>query len=139
MLGFDRITLGSTGAGRTRLQSRHADHSSVERLRRDDGCCQTRDGHLYLVYHQLYSYSRSQCRTNGRDAYRQLNGTSSASDWIGLDAIGDPNTSYLGYRYTNGAPSGSITFTAPATLGTCECRYLLKPAIPALLPATPSR
>jgi hypothetical protein len=51
---------------------------------------------------------------------------SSASDWIGLYPIGAPNTRYLAYRYTNGAPSGSVTFTAPATLGTYEFRYLLK-------------
>jgi hypothetical protein len=84
MHGFDRITLGSIGAGRTRLHSRHADHNSVERLRRDDGCCQIRDGHLYLVYHQLYSYSRSQRRTNRRDDYRQLDGTGRQLR-IGLD------------------------------------------------------
>ena len=48
-------------------------------------------------------------------------GGSSMADWIGLYQIGAPNTSYLTYRYTNGAASGS----APETPGTYEFHYLL--------------
>jgi hypothetical protein len=49
-----------------------------------------------------------------------------ASDWIGLFAVGAPNTSYgLGWRYTGGASSGCFTFRAPAQPGRYEFRYLL--------------
>jgi fibronectin type 3 domain-containing protein len=48
----------------------------------------------------------------------------STSDWIGLFAVGSSNTSYLDYRYTSGAMSGTVTFTAPATPGSYEFRLL---------------
>ncbi|MGH3442547.1 MAG: hypothetical protein ACRDUY_11015 [Nitriliruptorales bacterium] len=47
------------------------------------------------------------------------------NDWIGLYAAGAPNTHIgLGWQYTDGASSGSLTFTAPRTAGTYEFRYL---------------
>ena len=48
------------------------------------------------------------------------------TDWIGLYKVGDPNTSYLTYQYTQGAPTGTVTFNAPATPGQYEFRYLLE-------------
>src|SRR4030095_7103722 len=48
-----------------------------------------------------------------------------ATDWIGLYRVGEHNTSYLAYQYTQGAPSGSFTFTAPS-VGSYEFRYLLE-------------
>jgi Galactose oxidase-like, Early set domain/Viral BACON domain len=47
------------------------------------------------------------------------------TDWIGLYQVGDPNTSYLWWTYTNGATSGSSSLSAPATAGQYEFRYLL--------------
>ena len=35
-------------------------------------------------------------------------------DWIAIAAAGSPNTSFVAYVYTNGATSGTATFTAPA-------------------------
>jgi hypothetical protein len=54
-------------------------------------------------------------------------GQTSPYDWIGLFKTTDPNESFDPSRwiYTNGAPTGSTTFTAPATLGTYNARYLL--------------
>lgn len=48
-------------------------------------------------------------------------------DWIGLFKVGDPNTSYENgwWAYTDGAPSGTLTLTAPAQPGQYEFRYLL--------------
>ncbi|MDQ3668519.1 MAG: DUF1800 family protein [Acidobacteriota bacterium] len=46
-----------------------------------------------------------------------------ANDWIGLYVVGDPDTSYLSYQYTAGAPSGSLPFAAPAQAGQYEFRY----------------
>jgi hypothetical protein len=54
----------------------------------------------------------------------QATGPTSPTDWLGLYRVGDPNTSYLAYRYATGATSGSVTFTAPSTPGTYEVRYL---------------
>ena len=48
------------------------------------------------------------------------------NDWIGMYAQGAPNNQYLGYRYTSGQMTGSVTFTAPSTPGDYEFRYLLK-------------
>ena len=48
-----------------------------------------------------------------------------ARDWIGLFRVGDANTAYLAYRYTGGASSGSVAFTAPSSGGLYEFRYLL--------------
>ena len=46
-------------------------------------------------------------------------------DWIGLFASGASNTSYLAYKFTGGATSGSGTFVAPLQAGQYEFRYLL--------------
>jgi hypothetical protein len=46
------------------------------------------------------------------------------NDWIGMFAVGSPNTSYLAYRWVASGTSGSVTFTAPATPGSYEFRYL---------------
>ena len=46
-------------------------------------------------------------------------------DWVALFKVGDPNTSYGRYEYTNGATAGSLTFTAPAQAGQYEFRYLV--------------
>jgi endonuclease/exonuclease/phosphatase family metal-dependent hydrolase len=46
-----------------------------------------------------------------------------ANDWNGLYRVGDPNTSYISWQYTGGAPSGSMTFTAPSQGGQYEFRY----------------
>jgi subtilisin family serine protease len=48
-----------------------------------------------------------------------------ATDWIGLYLVGDPNTAYLWWSYTNGATSGSFVLSAPANSGQYEFRYLL--------------
>ena len=48
------------------------------------------------------------------------------NDWIGLYRIGDPDTSYLWYRYTEGGTSGSFTLTAPSSAGQYEFRYFLR-------------
>jgi thermitase len=47
------------------------------------------------------------------------------TDWVGLYKVGDPNTAYGWWVYTNGTTSGSATLTAPALAGTYEFRYLL--------------
>ncbi|MGH9905337.1 MAG: hypothetical protein ACRD8U_07110, partial [Pyrinomonadaceae bacterium] len=47
------------------------------------------------------------------------------TDWIGLYKVGDPNTSFLWWRYTQGAASGSFTLNAPTAAGTYEFRYLV--------------
>lgn len=49
-----------------------------------------------------------------------------ANDWVGLFAVGAANTSSLWYAYTNGAPTGSLTVTAPSQVGSYEFRYLLQ-------------
>ena len=48
-------------------------------------------------------------------------------DWIGLFAVGDPNTNYEQYwwKYTAGALSGTFTLTAPTRPGQYQFRYLL--------------
>jgi hypothetical protein len=48
-----------------------------------------------------------------------------ADDWIGLYKVGDPDTSFISWKYTGGAPSGSTTFTAPSQPGQYEFRYFL--------------
>jgi hypothetical protein len=49
----------------------------------------------------------------------------SATDWIGLYHVGDPNTAYAWWASTNGATSGTFTLAAPDTPGAYEFRYLL--------------
>jgi hypothetical protein len=51
-------------------------------------------------------------------------GQTSATDWIGLYAVGAANSSYLSSATTGGTTSGSMNFTAPTTPGTYEVRYL---------------
>jgi hypothetical protein len=46
------------------------------------------------------------------------------SDWIGLFIVGTSNFDYLDYQYTNGATSGTQTWTAPTEPGLYEFRYL---------------
>ena len=46
-------------------------------------------------------------------------------DWISLFRVGDPNTAYDDYKYTNGATSGTFTLSAPTQAGQYEFRYLL--------------
>ena len=47
-------------------------------------------------------------------------------DWIALYRLGDPNTAYgLGWSYTGGAQSGTLTFKSPSLPGDYEFRYLL--------------
>ncbi|HEV8307572.1 MAG TPA: S8 family serine peptidase [Methylomirabilota bacterium] len=50
--------------------------------------------------------------------------TPTTTDWLGLYAIGAPDGSYISYRYTTGAASGSVPFPVPGTLalGTYELR-----------------
>lgn len=50
------------------------------------------------------------------------------TDWIGLYALGaaDTDTNLLGWLYTGGAASGSLTFTAPRQAGRYELRYFLE-------------
>jgi hypothetical protein len=47
------------------------------------------------------------------------------TDWIGLYRVGDPNTAYGWWAYTNGATSGSFLLNAPDDPGTYEFRYLV--------------
>jgi endonuclease/exonuclease/phosphatase family metal-dependent hydrolase len=46
-----------------------------------------------------------------------------ANDWIGLFNVGTSDTSYISWRYTGGASSGSTTFIAPSQTGQYEFRY----------------
>jgi subtilisin family serine protease len=49
-----------------------------------------------------------------------------ANDWVGLFQSGTPNTAYLWYQFTNGAPTGTITLTLPTQTGQYEFRYLIE-------------
>jgi len=44
-----------------------------------------------------------------------------AMDWIGISTVGSPDTSYVQFKYTNGAVSGTLAFTGLAS-GTYEAR-----------------
>jgi YD repeat-containing protein len=48
------------------------------------------------------------------------------TDWVALYKVGDPNTSYGAWQYTNGTTSGSFTATTPTQAGQYEFRYLLQ-------------
>ena len=48
------------------------------------------------------------------------------NDWIALYKIGDANTTYGSWQYTQGATSGNFTVTAPSQAGRYEFRYLLQ-------------
>jgi glucose/arabinose dehydrogenase len=47
----------------------------------------------------------------------------SATDWIGIYRVGDPEAGFISYQYTGGAPSGSVQFTALSQAGQYEFRY----------------
>lgn len=49
-----------------------------------------------------------------------------STDWIALYKVGDPNTTYGSWQYTQGAMSGNFTVTAPSTANSYEFRYLLQ-------------
>src|SRR5204862_3483617 len=49
----------------------------------------------------------------------------SSTDWISLYASGATNTQYGAWYYTGSNLSGTLSFTAPASAGTYEIRYLL--------------
>jgi YD repeat-containing protein len=49
-----------------------------------------------------------------------------ANDWIALYKVGDANTTYGSWQYTQGATSGSFAVTAPAQSGRYEFRYILQ-------------
>jgi len=49
-----------------------------------------------------------------------------STDWIALYKVGDPNTSYGPWQYTQGATSGSFAVTTPTQAATYEFRYLLQ-------------
>jgi hypothetical protein len=53
--------------------------------------------------------------------------STNSRDWIAWSKIGDSNYSFdpSRWRYTFGAPTGSMTITAPATPGSYEFRYLV--------------
>lgn len=48
------------------------------------------------------------------------------TDWISLYKVGNPNTTYGSWQYTQGAASGNFTVTAPTQAGLYEFRYLLQ-------------
>src|SRR5215475_14938676 len=48
------------------------------------------------------------------------------TDWIALYKVGNPNTTYGSWQYTQGATSGSFNVTAPTQSGLYEFRYLLQ-------------
>ena len=49
-----------------------------------------------------------------------------AADWIALYKVGEPNSAYGWWAYTNGATTGRFTALAPAEAGEYEFRYLLR-------------
>src|SRR5438105_4562142 len=50
---------------------------------------------------------------------------SANTDWIGMYKVGDPDTAYSWWTYTDGAETGSATVTAPKSVGQYEFRYFL--------------
>jgi hypothetical protein len=48
-----------------------------------------------------------------------------STDWIALYKVGDLNTTYGSWQYTQGATSGNFTVTTPTTAAKYEFRYLL--------------
>ncbi|HEX4924473.1 MAG TPA: hypothetical protein VFV50_10320, partial [Bdellovibrionales bacterium] len=59
----------------------------------------------------------------GSAQVRLTNGSTGAQDWIGLFAIGAPNSSILAWSYTGGRADFSWTTAAPSTVGQYEFRY----------------
>ena len=49
-----------------------------------------------------------------------------AADWIGLFKVGEPNTAYRWWQYTNGGTSGRFTVRSIPEPGEYEFRYLLR-------------
>lgn len=49
-----------------------------------------------------------------------------STDWIALYKVGDPNTTYGPWQYTQGATSGSFAVTTPTQTAIYEFRYLLQ-------------
>ncbi len=49
----------------------------------------------------------------------------SATDWVALIKVGDPNTSYVWWQSTGSATAGSLNLNAPTSAGDYEFRYLL--------------
>ncbi len=47
-------------------------------------------------------------------------------DWIGLYSPDSENTGYVSFQWTNGQPSGEVSFEAPEAPGQYEFRYLFK-------------
>ena len=46
------------------------------------------------------------------------------TDWVGLYRTGTANSTWIDYKYVPGGSGGLLSFTAPATSGTYEFRYL---------------
>lgn len=68
---------------------------------------------------------------------------SSATDWIGLYRVGEPDYPDLWYQYTEGATSGNAYIAAPSAPGQYEFRYFLNneyaPRVATSNPVTVSR
>lgn len=58
-------------------------------------------------------------------------------DWIGLYRVGEPNSAYLWFTYTNGQSSGSITQDCFLGPGTYEYRYFIDNGYAAVAVSTP--
>ncbi|MDQ3566153.1 MAG: hypothetical protein M3436_19400 [Pseudomonadota bacterium] len=52
-------------------------------------------------------------------------GGRSTTDWVGLYRVGDPDETFVAWKYTGGTASGSRNFTAPAQAGQYDFRYFL--------------
>jgi RHS repeat-associated protein len=48
-----------------------------------------------------------------------------ATDWIGIYAVGAPNTVHQGWRYTTGAASGTVPFTVSPSVGLGNYQFRL--------------
>ena len=55
----------------------------------------------------------------------ETSGPQSQTDWIGMYRVGDADSQYITWQYTNGLQSGTLVFTAPSEPGTYEFRYFL--------------
>jgi hypothetical protein len=51
--------------------------------------------------------------------------TGAATDWVALYKVGDTNSQYIAWNYTNGLTSGSFNIVAPTQAGQYEFRYFL--------------
>ncbi|HEX7507186.1 MAG TPA: hypothetical protein VF550_10470 [Polyangia bacterium] len=59
---------------------------------------------------------------NGQVTVSYSNGSASTSAWIGLYASGAADGAYIGYQYTPGTTSGTLTFTVPESSGQYDLR-----------------